>query len=79
MWDLGWGGDPFYKVEVVGWYVMGPASLVSMIGWECVLDVVLLGRKGLNASYFIIAVQKSSTFLNSTSMQLLIFSVKFQT
>ena len=24
--DLGWGEGPFYKVEVVWWYVMGRAS-----------------------------------------------------
>ena len=32
--DLGLTWDPFYKVEVVGCYVMGRASLVSVIGWE---------------------------------------------
>ena len=30
--DLGLGGDPFYKVEVVGWYVVKQASLVTMRG-----------------------------------------------
>ena len=28
----GWGKILFYKVEVEGWYVMGWASLVSVIG-----------------------------------------------
>ena len=32
--DLGWGGDPFYKVEEEGWYVMERASLVTVLGWE---------------------------------------------
>ena len=27
--DLGLAWDPFYKVEGIGWYVMGRASLVS--------------------------------------------------
>ena len=27
--DLGFPKDPFYKVEVVGWYVMKQASLVT--------------------------------------------------
>ena len=26
--DLGFGGGPIYKVEVVGWYVMKPVSLI---------------------------------------------------
>ena len=30
--DLGLGGDPFYKVEVVGWGVMKRVSLVTLIG-----------------------------------------------
>ena len=30
--DLGFGGGPFYKIEVVGWYVMKRASLVTVIG-----------------------------------------------
>ena len=37
--DLGLGGDPFCKVEVVGWYVVGWASLVSVRGWGCVCGI----------------------------------------
>ena len=30
--DLGCGGGSFYKVEVVGWYVVGWAGSVSVVG-----------------------------------------------
>ena len=32
--DLGSPLDPFNKVEVVGWYVIEWASLVTVIGWD---------------------------------------------
>ena len=39
--DLGLAWDPFYKVEVVGCYVLGRASLVSVKGWDLVGGVLL--------------------------------------
>ena len=39
--DLGLGGDPFYKVEVVGWYVVRRASLGTVRGWDRLSEVVL--------------------------------------
>ena len=39
--DLGFPWAPFYKVGLLGWYVMERASLVSMIGWECACGVGL--------------------------------------
>ena len=32
--DLGFPWDPFYRVEVVGWYVVGRANLVAVRGWD---------------------------------------------
>ena len=44
--DLGWGGDPFYKV--VGWFVIGRASLVNVMGWESPNHLYLI--KGVSPS-----------------------------
>ena len=43
-WDWGLAWDPFYKVEVVGCYGMGRASLVTIRGWDC--ELWMLSRPG---------------------------------
>ena len=66
---FGFPQDPLYKIEVVGWYVMKRASVVTVIGWDCMsvcsalpLNYVLTWHKPfLNSShhFFLITLSLS--------------------